>query len=79
MLRYLGIIEERTNQLLIAQTTINAKVENNNQRIFDLYFVLSRNKIYRHVNVYHQILLVTDHRDQYLMLPFIFQIRECDY
>jgi hypothetical protein len=27
MLRYLGIIEERTNELLIAQATISAKVE----------------------------------------------------
>ena len=26
MLRYLGIIEERTNELLTAQATINAKV-----------------------------------------------------
>jgi hypothetical protein len=27
MLRYLGIIEERTNELLTAQATINAKVK----------------------------------------------------
>jgi regulator of replication initiation timing len=38
MLRYLGIIEERTNELLSAQATINAKVSIKSRNIF-CYFV----------------------------------------
>jgi len=33
MLRYLGIIEERTNELLTAQATINAKVKKKKKSI----------------------------------------------
>jgi hypothetical protein len=37
MLRYLGIIEERTNELLTAQATISAKVENKSINIQSLF------------------------------------------
>jgi hypothetical protein len=37
MLRYLGIIEERTNELLIAQAIIGAKVENKSTNIQSLF------------------------------------------
>lgn len=54
MLRYLGIIEERTNELLTAQATINAKVPRLSFVVSRSILSAHRNKICRYVNV-HQI------------------------
>lgn len=50
--KYLGIIEERTNELLTAQAMINAKVRTRftRARSIDFHFA-SRNKICLYVNV----------------------------
>ena len=50
MLRYLGIIEERTNELLTAQATITAKVKISFLSIELVQFSI-RNKIFHYVNV----------------------------
>ena len=52
ILRYLGIIEERTNELLSAQATMNAKVEMLMGNIVGLFGFFNRNKMFHCVNVH---------------------------
>ena len=54
MIKYLGIIEERTNELLTAQATIIAKVRRNKFALNCEEYWSFRSKIYLYVNV-HQI------------------------